>query len=265
MNCYKCGENVDGTGGFPCDSCKRWMCNNCSDLSASEVRCLQLKKRVLKFCCSDCESGLLQVPLLLRQMEENTRKLEALTEKFNNISALTSGTSFNSPTPEEVVVEAMERIKRSHNLIFKSIPESGGGVPERINHDEQYVCNVLSSILEDEPILRPQKVIRIGRRSANRPRPLKAVFSNSATCKRVLRSKNRLAGTQFRNVSIQDDRTPAQLAHLQELRNELKRRMDAGEVNITIKYVRGIPTIVSNEPKNQTREDTLTGVSATRT
>lgn len=156
-------------------------------------------------------------------------------------------------------------MKRAHNVILKGIPESQGSTSERIVHDERYVGDVLLTVLRGEPGVKPIKVVRIGKALSNRPRLVKATFSDTAVCRRIFRSKNKLSGTQFRGVSIQDDKTPKQIAHLQEVRNELKRRVEAGEVSVTIKYVHGIPTIVSSASKNQITADTQTGVSCTQT
>lgn len=264
MNCCKCGSDVDNSSSFPCDSCKRWVCNRCSDLSASEIRCLQMKKRVLKFCCPDCESGLLQVPVLIQQMQTNTKKLEELSEKFFQMSP-TSGTNVSPSVCESMVTEAMERVKRASNVILRGVPEPQGSIRERISTDEQYVSNMLSTIIGNEPDLKPVKVVRFGKGSPDHPRLVKVVFPNSAACKRVLRNKNKLSTSPFRGISIQDDKTPKQLAYLRDLREELKSRLDAGEMDLTIKYIRGVPTIVSSRAKNQTERDTQIGASNIQT
>ena len=42
-----------------CDNCKCKVCQQCSELSASEVRCIELKKkkRELICVCQTCETG----------------------------------------------------------------------------------------------------------------------------------------------------------------------------------------------------------------
>lgn len=46
-------------------------------------------------------------------------------------------------------------------------------------------------------------------------------------------------------ISISHDRTPRERAYLAELRATLKSRQDAGEDNLTIKFVNGAPKIVT--------------------
>lgn len=42
---------------FPCDSCRRYYCGECSLLNASEVRCMPIQKRSLIFNCQQCRDG----------------------------------------------------------------------------------------------------------------------------------------------------------------------------------------------------------------
>lgn len=53
---------------------------------------------------------------------------------------------------------------------------------------------------------------------------------------------------------ISDDKTPMQIKELSELREQLKRRINAGESDINIKYLSGTPVITNitdtKQPKN---------------
>ncbi|KAG5887203.1 hypothetical protein JTB14_016688 [Gonioctena quinquepunctata] len=42
---------------YPCDSCRNLICAECSDLSPSEIKCLPLQKRLMKFHCSKCRNN----------------------------------------------------------------------------------------------------------------------------------------------------------------------------------------------------------------
>lgn len=42
---------------FPCDSCRNIICADCSQLSASELKCITLQKRILKFHCTKCRNN----------------------------------------------------------------------------------------------------------------------------------------------------------------------------------------------------------------
>lgn len=61
MECSKCKETKIPTKDikvpcFACDSCRNLFCIECSELSTSEVRCMPLQKRLLKFHCPGCRS-----------------------------------------------------------------------------------------------------------------------------------------------------------------------------------------------------------------
>lgn len=57
MTCIKCKKkNVDT---FMCDCCKEQWCLDCTDLSSSEVKVLELKKkRIMKFYCIKCDESI---------------------------------------------------------------------------------------------------------------------------------------------------------------------------------------------------------------
>lgn len=61
MVCSKCNKTYQPSKEVrypctPCDSCRNLICNNCSGCSASEIKCLPLRTRILKFICSKCRN-----------------------------------------------------------------------------------------------------------------------------------------------------------------------------------------------------------------
>lgn len=82
--CYLCktGDRV-----FSCDRCSNVICDNCSSLTSSEIRCLELKKRSLLFYCKAClsEKHGLNADLegaLKSRMEEAVKGLADVLEVF---------------------------------------------------------------------------------------------------------------------------------------------------------------------------------------
>ena len=96
----------------------------------------------------------------------------------------------------------------------------------------------------------PIFIRRVGKKIGNKPRTLKVTFTNELAALSVLKNKKNLANTNFTQVSIQNDLTPRQMEYLNNLRQELKTRIESGENGITIKYKNGIPTIVTSPAKN---------------
>ena len=51
--CIKCGEK-ESENLVQCRKCSSVVCHECAGLSATEIRCVQLKKRILIFECNEC-------------------------------------------------------------------------------------------------------------------------------------------------------------------------------------------------------------------
>lgn len=51
MECDVCKQSVRA---FKCDNCSRKICKGCSTLTSSEVKVIELKDRIMKFFCKDC-------------------------------------------------------------------------------------------------------------------------------------------------------------------------------------------------------------------
>lgn len=75
-------------------------------------------------------------------------------------------------------------------------------------------------------------------------RPLKVCLDSKYTATKIFKMVKRLGNTKYSGVTIRNDLTPMQLARLKDLKAELDRRKNDGELDITIKYVKGIPQIV---------------------
>lgn len=63
---------------YNCDFCKNNICGNCSNLSSTEVRCMALKNRLLKFHCSNCKiiSNYHNLVKSTKKLEEENSKLK---------------------------------------------------------------------------------------------------------------------------------------------------------------------------------------------
>ncbi|KAG5895796.1 hypothetical protein JTB14_029212 [Gonioctena quinquepunctata] len=86
QTCLKCNVSIsEHKDSMCCDGCHRNLHKSCSDLSASEIKVIDLKgKRLLKFFCNCCQSGLLRIPFLLKVVEDLTSQLGSLKTKVEN-------------------------------------------------------------------------------------------------------------------------------------------------------------------------------------
>lgn len=143
--------------------------------------------------------------------------------------------------------ELNERERRRSNLMIFNVPESqSADVKVRVESDLQAVKQIMNVLGVTVEI---RGVIRIGRRGGT-PRPLKLLLSTRDDVLGCLRNRNRLEGTTYQ---IGSDLTQKQRLHMKGLKTELKRRVDSGERDLTIRYTDGVPKIIRKsvrKPKN---------------
>lgn len=192
-----------------------------------------------------CQS---QIDALSGSGSKMSNKLESLELKLQSLqsciddavkpeaSAISTHSNFTSN-------EAVEKIKRSHNIIVAALPEN----PE----EDQQVRELVDVIrpMSSQAIL---SISRLGlaRTQSSRPRLIRVTFSNMITPRTILRNKSALLTSKFKDVSVRDDKTMDEIRQLENLRKQLKSRLAAGEPDLTIKYVKGIPSIVNCHRKN---------------
>lgn len=151
-------------------------------------------------------------------------------------------------TYEKMLSEITDQSLRRKNLILTGIPEpQSTDFKERQKQDKDEILKIINSISKKCP--EPIKIIRIGKYKPTENRAIKACFESEESVKVILRSRNKLKDDA---VSIFSDQTPFQQARFKNLKEELKRRTTNGEGNLRIKYVKGVPKIVSSLPKNST-------------
>ncbi|KAK9694507.1 hypothetical protein QE152_g33492 [Popillia japonica] len=92
------------------------------------------------------------------------------------------------------------------------------------------------------------KTTRLGKYDSTRTdrhRPIRVVFSTETSAHTIIRNISKLRSTsKFAKLSIYSDRTPMQLKTYKDVKSELSMRVKNGE-NLRLKYIKGIPTIVS--------------------
>ena len=148
---------------------------------------------------------------------------------------------------EEIIEEINERNKRQRNLVIFGVtePNQNLSTEARENNDKSQVSDILHTVIP-ELNTNDIKPIRLGRFAVDKSRPIKIRLDNDNDVFKVIRHCNTLKNSRYRNkVFISMDRTPRQLEYFKMIREEFNRRKNAGENNIKIKYVNGIPKITS--------------------
>lgn len=175
-------------------------------------------------------------------------EMKKLHDKINDVSRENAALrmevnelkSRSTQSAQDVVEEIREREIRSKNVVVFGVPESSEKQADMQSIDDS---THIQAILQTADIsAAPKKVFRLGKRIVGKVRPIKVVFSDSSVVKDLLRNK-KCNG----NIQVKSDLTPAQQSHLKQLNAELKRRVDNGESDLTIKFIRSIPKIIKRE------------------
>ncbi|KAJ2946146.1 hypothetical protein O0L34_g5077 [Tuta absoluta] len=239
--CLKCNKEIskidDKNPKIKCHGCERHICVKCSGLLATELRVVVLQSPTLKYLCPECELGVRQLPALRNTVEQLKAEIEILKSKQNNTTSM-----------ECILSELAERKKRSVNVIMFGIGEcsrqTGDAARDkevRVEHDKTQVRQALAEIPD---VASPVAVIRLGKpRQDSTPRPLKVIFSNKKAATNVLKNNKKLPAS----VLAKNDLTPYQQEYLKGLREELNKRTENGEADLTIKYINNTPKIISTK------------------
>lgn len=135
---------------------------------------------------------------------------------------------------EDIIEELADREARANNLIFYNLEEP--------NQDQKNIDLVRDIVRKIQPGTEGSvKCLRLGKKRDGHLRPLRVSFTSRELTLSILRNKRRYSGP----VRIYQDQTPRQRMHLAELRESLKNMINAGEKNKTIRYVNGVPKIVT--------------------
>lgn len=183
---------------------------------------------------------------ILTDISELKNRNTASEEKIKNIESdlqkiSSAGKYVQSIKEEHIIQEIRNRSNRENNTIIVGVPEAPAGrFEERQECDTNAVLNALKCIIKDVP--QPIKIIRLGKFKSGSNRPIKVCFSSPDISKNILRNRK---NTEKNGIKIFADLTPAQQAHLKELKEKLSLRQKNGEVDLTIKYVNGVPKIIT--------------------
>lgn len=150
---------------------------------------------------------------------------------------------------EEVVREVLERQIRKNNIIVYGVAENTSTeLNTRILHDQRQVSRVLQHLLP-ETNFETVEPIRLGKfdASRSRPRPIKVVLPSENVVHDIIRKAPTLKNLRDPgNVKISFDKTRRQQEYYRQVKDELDTRTAAGEVNLRIKFMRGVPQIVDS-------------------
>lgn len=157
-----------------------------------------------------------------------------------------------STSISDIVQELTARERCKSNLIVHGLPESTATVTSSMLADDKTAINTILTKMSIEPTI-DYKLIRLGRQSPTSHRPIKLIFNGPDISAQVL-SKFRLIKSRPDfppHFSIVRDKTALEREKLKACHQELDRRVQSGENDLTIAYRNGIPSVLKTHPKNQ--------------
>lgn len=254
-----------------CSGCSKTYHLACSSLSNLSGE--TLTRRIVSWLCNYCESAKMlfasKIDNILSVVEEiktsvikheglfenMSAKLDELSGKINDLGSRTSSLenrvsiienklssveSQNFNSEESVISEVLERQLRSRNLIVFNVPEHVKNSP---TDDTTFVNSLFNSLSINTSTM---NITRLGKMS-DRPRPLKITLPEATDVFSVLKVKFKLRNfDKFSSIRIFPDRTVMQRNQLREIKSTLEKRKAAGENNLIIKFLKGVPTISKN-------------------
>jgi chaperonin cofactor prefoldin len=169
-----------------------------------------------------------------------------LKDRINNLEIKVNMLESSKPSDDteinSIAAEIEERSKRRNNLIICNMEESLSTVRnEIINEDRTRVYNFLKDA--DNSISHLElRCFRLGKKTNNKPRPIKVILKNPNQVAEVLKGKMNLS----HQYKIYRDQTVIQRNQYIKLKEELNARVQNGEKNLVIKFIKGYPKIVNN-------------------
>lgn len=158
-------------------------------------------------------------------IEENKKLRKEIkhlkTEKMQTYSAVQQP---QLKSDETAIEEAVERIRRSNNVIIRGVEEHKGDLKQQKESDDATVNKLIMAEVPEVQLNSVVSVTRLGKYnpSSKYPRLLKVVFNNPTIVQCVLRHRTEKA------IFINQDLTPMQQNKAYTIRKEFRNRVDNG-------------------------------------
>ena len=271
-DCAKCTIQIgDDQDTIECFKCLKWNHKDCTELTDAEYEILTRGGESLLWQCEQCiltgtkerEAGLKTE----QKLDRLVKLIQEMAERLERLEGAAMGKTMEDKIEEvvkvrvtEMMEESREKEARKLNIIIANLPESEAHtIEEKKREDRDRVRTMVSKICEvqggdlDNPIRMGPTMV--GRNV--RPRLLRMTAKNEQVKEEIMRNVYSLnAGVPFdQRVYINNDSTPQERMKYRALKEELNRRMEAGERDIVIRNLKIVKRkYPGTAPERQVRE-----------
>lgn len=253
--CDKCEVQVADLDRICCDQCSKCFHPICAGLSRQEAICIKAKDRKISFYCDKCKSlinSITNLNAIVVELKDQIDKLNTdfkdLKTKFDSQKTAIDKDAVKTQTASgdinmiaELMEEVNEREIRSKNVLIFNMPESLKTTKdERHEDDALRATNIITTCSSVD--ISNLRTYRLGKYNASRNRPMKVIMESRSDVIKVLQNKRKV---NIDNVKIGPDQTKMQQKHFKDLANQINELKRNGVTNKIIKYINGIPRIVT--------------------
>lgn len=93
--CQNCKDEIKDSGAFNCDICLGKVHKECSNLTASEIKCMLLKNRVLKFVCCNCSMKISDAATMYKLIFEISNELKEVKNQMKELKNIVMKTNLD--------------------------------------------------------------------------------------------------------------------------------------------------------------------------
>ena len=255
ISCTDCKVDLTtGKKSIKCGFCKNQYCCKCSKLKQTLFNEIGREDSIL-WTCTHCRIAMPGVNQMMSSIKSLELKVGEIQAQIQNQSELPKT---DKDLIRQVIREEKEEERESElrklNIVVHQLPESKLGTLEDRKRDD---LDTLQSLVTDALHIDVdiENVFRLGTfsRDGQRTRPVKFTVQNVEDKRRVLgASKNLKNVPGYSNIYFTPDLTRGQRQTAFELRQERRRRIEAGEENLVIR--RG--KIIKQAPRQKTGDHT---------
>ncbi|KAJ8665615.1 hypothetical protein QAD02_007277 [Eretmocerus hayati] len=268
--CGFCNKKLTlGSGHIiACIVCRNFFhaTQECTALTASEVRVAEMKSKSLLYKCVDCTNEkktccsetLLGIKDDISIIKESCSAIDAMAKDIKDLQVSVSSipdmkkdiddlkkdlsnVKTNNVNNEEIINELQDRIQRSRNIILFNVLEVKAHVDSEL----------AKRILKDIPVSTSNITTkRIGQAKEGAVRPLIITMNSTSDAHLVIKNKNKLD----KKIKVSLDKTKSQREQYTAVVDELKKKLDEGESDLVVRYINNKPTVTKRSASAHSTE-----------